>query len=108
VEQIVVPSALKYVLLSGLQTAAFVAVFLVALSRIREGATAWLASAGGLLGALSSGAFAVAWAQVEWSDSFDLLDRMSENALLQHTDWAQAAAVALLAMGYIARRTQSG
>lgn len=100
-DQIVVPGALEYVLISGVQTVAFLAVLAVAVSRLRHGAAAWSAAAAGVLGALSSGLFAVAWAQVEWRDSFDLLDRIGDGALLQHLDWAQAIAVTLLAVSYI-------
>ena len=101
------PSVLKYVLLSGVETVAFVVVLVVACRRVSDGAAGWLGVLGGLLGALSSGAFTVAWAQVQWADNFDVLDYMTENAVLRHTDWMQAIAVALLAAAYVAARPRA-
>jgi hypothetical protein len=100
-DQTVFPSALKYVLLSGVETVAFVAVLIVACRRVSESAARWLGVLGGLLGALASGAFTVAWAQVQWADSFEVLDYMTENTVMQHADWGQAIAVAFLAAAYI-------
>ncbi|MXG91515.1 hypothetical protein [Nocardioides flavescens] len=92
--------ALKFTLMFGLEAVAFLSAAVLGARRAPRGVSGRLGLAGGVLGTLSSGTFAIGWAQFRWTSSSPVLDALSSPWLGQ-LDWVRAVAVALLAAALV-------